>query len=126
MNNEEYFKSKIEIMLKAYQDNNTSLVSYRRNLLQEIHKSFTENGYPKALTKEELSLIPLHFQEAMYDGINWENQDAGLGHLEFDFQIDCIFQNEGKTRNELSPEEFKKYVDYSYSIVKRLVNQNHR
>ena len=126
MDNNEYFKGKIEIMLKAYNGNNTSVVSHRRNTLQEIYDYFLENGFPKALTKERLSLIPCHFQEAIYDGINWTEQNADLGHLEIDFQVDCIFQNEGKTRNELSSEEFKRYVEYSWLIVRKLTSQNHR
>ena len=126
--NQEYFKNELERRLKAYENNSTSLVSIRRDILQKIYDYYKENGFPKALTKENLSLIPFHFQEAGYDGIDWYKQHGDLGHLVDDFQIDCIFQNEGKNRQQLTEEEFEKYIAYSYAIIDDSVskNTNHR
>lgn len=119
--NQEYFKNELEIRLKAYEGNSTSLVSIRRDRLKEIYDYYKKNGFPKALTKESLSLIPFHFQEARYDGIDWYKQNGDLGHLVDDFQIDCIFQNEGKSRQQLTKEEFEKYIAYSYAIIDNLI-----
>lgn len=122
--NQEYFQNELEVRLKAYEGNSTSLVSIRRDILQEIYAYYKENGFPKALTKENLSLIPFHFQEARYDGIDWYKQNGDLGHLVDDFQIDCIFQNEGKNRQQLTQEEFEKYIAYSYAIIDKLALKN--
>jgi hypothetical protein len=122
--NLEYFKYQLEIRLKAYEGNSTSVVSTRRAILQEIYDYYKENGFPIALTKESLSLIPFHFQEARYDGIEWYKQNGDLGHLLDDFQIDCIFQNEGKNRQQLTKAEFEKYITYSYAIIDNLIEEN--
>jgi len=117
MDNNEYFKSNVENMLQAYSGNSTAFVSYRQKILQMIYNYFLQNGFPSARTEEKMSLFPAHFQEAIYDGIDWEKQNADLAHMELSFEIDCIFQNEGKKRKELTKEEFKKYMIYSNAII---------
>ena len=119
VNNHEYFKNKIEITLRAYNNNSTTLVSYRHNKINEIYNYYLEKGFPKALTEEKMSLIPFHFQEAIYDGIYWEEQNADLHQMEISFELDCIFQNEGKMRCELSEDEFRRYITYSDKIIKK-------
>lgn len=119
MENHIYFKQNLEKMLSAYSGNPTALVSYRHKILQNMYSYYLQNGFPLPRTEEKMSLFPSHFQEAIYDSINWEQQNADLLHLELSFELDCIFQNEGKKRKELTKTEFKKYMAYSNSIIQK-------
>lgn len=63
--------------------------------------------------------MPAYFQEAIYDGINWSDQNARLQHLEKELELDSIFHNNGKTRKELSSKEFEEYMRFSASAINR-------
>ena len=56
-------------------------------------------GFPQAESvKRRLSLIPLIFQEANYDNIDFCNRSACLEQLADFYELDCMFQNEGTSR----------------------------
>lgn len=71
-------------------------------------------GFPQNdAARRMLSLIPLLFQEANYDNIDWGDKNASLEQLTDFFELDCMFQNEGKHRAELDDEKFKAYIRQS-------------
>ena len=63
--------------------------------------------------KRRLSLVPLLFQEANYDNIDFSNRTACLEQLADFFELDCMFQNEGTSRAELDDKTSKTYIDRS-------------
>ena len=71
-------------------------------------------GFPQAESaKRRLSLIPLIFQEANYDNIDFSNRSACLEQLADFYELDCMFQNEGTGRAELDDKTFKAYINRS-------------
>lgn len=78
---------------------------------------YDKYGFPEELTKWQLSLVPFLFQEANYDDINWTNQSEDLRHLKITFNLDCMFQNQGKSRQELSRQQFDRYIQFSLSAI---------
>ncbi|HYX53021.1 MAG TPA: hypothetical protein VE783_06190 [Candidatus Limnocylindrales bacterium] len=69
-------------------------------------------GFPsEAEHKARVSLVPYLFQEANYDDISWTDQQADLGHLSSYFELDCMVQNQGRARREISADEFTRYVN---------------
>jgi hypothetical protein len=93
----------------------TSAIAKSRVLMTARIQTYLEFiGFPQShADKRKLSLIPLLFQEANYDNIDWTNRVAYLEHLNDFFELDCMFQNEGKNRADLGEEEFKAYIDRS-------------
>jgi hypothetical protein len=68
--------------------------------------------------KARVSLVPYIFQEANYDGICWTDQkNADLAGLSVYFDLDCMVQNQGRQRDEMTAEEFTKYVDDSLRFI---------
>ncbi len=77
-------------------------------------------GFPKDLSaKRKLCLIPLLFQEANYDNLDWTSRSGSLEQLTDFFELDCMFQNDGKKRSELNCETFKAYIDSSLAFVRK-------
>jgi hypothetical protein len=107
------FEKNIKILIQGHSNNDTPVVKYRYSMFNRICAYYLKNGFPKRCSKLEFSLIPSYFREAIYDGISWSNQNERLGHMELLFEIDCMFQNKGKQREELTPTEFKEYVNFS-------------
>ena len=113
------FQLEIERLISAYSSNQQPIVQFRFRKLKAINDYYSANGFPKTCSLPELSLLPAYFQEAIYDGINWSDQNAGLEHLESELELDCIFHNRGKTRKELSSKEFEDYINFSGSAINR-------
>jgi hypothetical protein len=68
--------------------------------------------------KARVSLAPYIFQEANYDGISWtDQQNADLAGMSIYFDLDFIVQNQGRQRNEVTAEEFAKYVDDAFRYI---------
>ncbi len=58
-------------------------------------------GFPQGKhSKQRLGLIPLLFQEANYDNLDWSSNSVFLEQLNDYFELDCMFQNGGKKRAE--------------------------
>ncbi len=77
-------------------------------------------GFPQGEhARQKLSLIPLLFQEANYDNIEWSDSSASLEQLNDFFELDCMFQNAGKKRAELDRETFKAYIDGAFAAIRK-------
>lgn len=107
------FQKDIAICIKAYSENEQPIVRFRYHKLKAMSGYFWANSYPPRCSLRELSLVLGYFQEAIYDGIDWYEQNTHLQHLETELELDCMFQNNGKMRHELSSEEFEEYIDYT-------------
>jgi len=98
--------------------NKNPVSKIRQSKLEYVAAQLTAKGFPRSREEKlALSLVPLVFQEANYDEIDWTLKDADLSHLEHIFNIDVQLQNEGKTRNELRDEEFDEYVRLSFAAI---------
>ena len=117
------FEKEIQSLISGY-SNPIGIERLCLNILQEIKSYYKDNGYPKELSIHKLSLIPSLFQEANYDNIVWSSQYGELGHLNILFQLDCMFHNNGKSREKLSEKDFFKYVDFSSQAINSLKNKN--
>lgn len=113
------FQFEIEKLIEAYSSNPQPIVQFRFRKLNAMKDYYTTNGYPKPCTISELSLFSAFFQEAIYDGINWSDQNAELEHLAIALELDCIFHNCGRTRKELSPKEFEDYMNFTAAAINR-------
>ncbi|RYE44534.1 MAG: hypothetical protein EOP48_22540 [Sphingobacteriales bacterium] len=105
--------------MQAYNSNEQPIVQFRSRKLKAVNDYYNANGFPQPCSLPELSLFPAYFQEAIYDGINWIEQNAELQHLDKELELDCMFQNRGKTRKELSPKEFEDYIKFSGAAINR-------
>jgi len=114
------FQLEIERLIQAYSLNEQPIVQFRFRKLKVVNDYYRANGFPQPCSFPELSLLPAYFQEAIYDGINWSDQNAGLDHLKTELELDCIFHNSGKTRKELSPKEFEDYINFSGAAINRI------
>jgi hypothetical protein len=80
--------------------------------LEQVRGYLSSHGWPESREDRlALSLVPLIFQEANYDDIEWTVQAAPLGGLEPLWGIDVLVQSKGRTRAELSEDEFSKYIE---------------
>ena len=113
------FQFEIKRLVEAYSSNEQPIVQFKFQKLNALNYYYSVNGFPQPCSIPELSLLPAYFQEAIYDGINWSDQNARLEHLEKELELDCIFHNNGKTRKELSPKEFEEYINFSASAINR-------
>jgi len=113
------FQFEIERLIEAYSSNEQPIVQFRFQKLNAMKDYYVTNGYPKPCTMSALSLYPAYFQEAIYDGISWSSQNAKLEHLAIPLELDCMFHNCGRTRKELSPEEFEDYMGFSTAAINR-------
>ncbi len=111
------FQLEIERLIEAYSSNRQPIVQFRFRKLKAMNDYYSAKGFPQPCSLPELSLLPAYFQEAIYDGINWSDKNAGLEQLEKELGLDCIFHNSGKTRKELSPEEFRDYIKFSNAAI---------
>src|SRR5258706_13541961 len=111
------FQFEINRLIEAYSKDQQPIVQFRLYKLNAIKEHFKERGHPQRITLNHLSLLPAYFQEAIYDGIDWWKQNTSLQQLKIEFELDCMFQNEGKMREELSPREFEEYADFSSKAI---------
>ena len=90
----------------------------RHSALLHMRDVLQRTGFPKDRNQRyELSLVPLVFQEANYDDIDWTDRAAPLGHLSGIFAIDVAIQSDGRERHELTEDEYKEYVDGSFAAI---------
>lgn len=94
--------------------------SWRCGALLQVRTFLEQSGFPTYLDQKqrlELSLVPFVFQEANHDDYNWTEQTAPLHQLEAIFAIDIAVQNGGRTRGDLSGDEFDEYVEFSMEAI---------
>ncbi|MCZ6481580.1 MAG: hypothetical protein O6929_14455 [candidate division NC10 bacterium] len=90
----------------------------RHSALLHLRDVLRRTGFPTdSKQRHELSLVPLVFQEANYDDIDWTHRAAPLGHLSGIFAIDVAVQSAGRERHELTDAEYKEYVDGSFAAI---------
>ena len=111
------FQFEIERLIEVYSSNQQPIVQYRFRRLRAMNDYYLTKGFPQPCSLTELSLLPAYFQEAIYDGINWSDQNAGLEQLEKELELDSIFHNNGKTRKELLPKQFKDYIKFCDAAI---------
>ena len=88
--------------------------------LKNIRSSVADHGFPPNQEENcKLSIVPLVFQEANYDDLDWSDQNADLGHLTDYFAIDLYLYSGGRTRDELSDTEFRNYFDSALRCIDR-------
>ncbi len=69
--------------------------------------------------RRELSLIPLVFQEANYDDIEWTDRTAPHGHLAGILAVDLAIQTAGRSRDGLTDAEYDEYVRVGLAAIDR-------
>jgi hypothetical protein len=107
-------KELINKILKENYELSGSVARTRIYMVISIQTYLEFIGFPKTqAVKRRLSLVPLLFQEANYDNIDFCNRAACLEQLADFFELDCMFQNEGISRAELDDKTFKTYIDRS-------------
>jgi hypothetical protein len=74
--------------------------------------------------KAKVSIVPYIFQEANYDGISWTEKSAELDHLTAYFELDFMMQNQGKSRQEATDEEFERYCDEAFKFIDQAQKEN--
>ena len=83
----------------------------RRAVLLHARNVLAQRGFPTDPSEQrELSIVPLVFQEALYDDIDWYERRAPLGRLATYFVIDFAIQSGGRERAEVTDETFGAYV----------------
>lgn len=117
------FQSDLKRFIDHYEKSQQPIVQFRAWKLKAMSKYYEANGFPDSCRLTELSLLPAYFQEAIYDGIDWWEQDTDTRHLTTELNLDCMFHNSGKTRKELSSAEFQAYVDFSHNAVHNVVSK---
>ena len=95
-----------------------SVAGARHSALLHLRKVLQKTGFPMDRDqRRELSLVPLVFQEANYDDIDWTDRAAPLGHLCGFFAIDVAVQTNGRERHELTDGEYNDYVQISFTAI---------
>jgi hypothetical protein len=90
----------------------------RQSQLLHIRDVLRRTGFPANRDQRcELSLVPVVFQEANYDDIDWTDRAAPLGHLSDIFAIDVAVQSGGRERHELTDGEYDEYVQLSFAAI---------
>jgi hypothetical protein len=95
-----------------------SVARVRRVGLVLLREELRNNGLPTDRDRRlELSLVPLVFQEANYDGIDWTDRAAPLEKLSGIFAVDLAVQSGGRERHELTDDEYREYVKASFAAI---------
>ena len=90
----------------------------RHDALVHLRDFLQKTGLPTEHDqRRELSLVPLLFQEANYDDLDWTNRTAALGHLSALFDLDVAVQSDGRLRHELTDAEYDVYVHGSFAAI---------
>ena len=90
----------------------------RHSALLHLREVLQRTGFPTDRDqRRELSLVPLVFQEANYDDIDWTDRVAPLGQLSGIFAIDIAVQSNGRERHELTDGEYDNYVHISFAAI---------
>lgn len=116
------FITNINRLIKGY-SGTEHIGSIRHSILSQMKTVYLNSGYPSKHSLGELSLIPFLFQECNYDDIWWGGQNEDLRHLSTILELDFMFHNEGKKRNEVSLAQFEDYVDFSFKAIDHKINR---
>ena len=118
----EEFIENINRLIKGY-SGTEHIGRTRYSILSQIKTVYLNDGYPSKHSIYDLSLIPFVFQECNYDDIWWGGQNEDLRHLSTILELDFMFHNEGKKRNEVSLAELGDYVDFSLKAIDHKTNR---
>ncbi len=95
-----------------------TVAAARHSALLHLRDVLGDAGLPTDRDQRlELSLVPVVFQEANYDDIDWTDRAAPLGHLSGIFAIDVAVQSDGRERHELTDAEYDEYVRISFAAI---------
>ena len=95
-----------------------SVAAARHSALLHLRDVLQSTGFPTDRNQRcELSLLPVVFQEANYDDIDWTDRAAPLGHLSPFIAIDVAVQCNGRERHELTDGEYDEYVEISFAAI---------
>jgi hypothetical protein len=110
--------SLIDEELPRWNPAGSALAVARHTDLLYLRDLLKRSGFPTDRDRRwELSMVPIVFQEAGYDGIEWTDRTAPLGHLSGLFAIDLAVQTGGRERHELSDDEYADYVRSSFVAI---------
>lgn len=116
------FEEKLSEVIRTYSGSD-GISQFRASILRNVRDHYNSWGFPEKLSKYRLSIVPATFQETSYDDITWTNRTEDLRHLETLFQVDCMFHNNGKSREELSDSEFNDYINFSRRAIDELLKR---
>jgi hypothetical protein len=95
-----------------------TVAAARHSELLHLRDVLRRTGFPTNRDQRlDLSLVPLVFQEANYDDIDWTDRAAPLGHLSGILAIDVAVQFDGRDRHELTDAEYNEYVRTSFAAI---------
>src|SRR5581483_4032854 len=110
----------IDTRLADYQWSKDPVGQARAAQLRNIRSFLIAKGFPTLRDdKCRLSLLPLVFQEANCDGINWGTPHANLGHLTDILNVDFQVQNQGLSLIEVTDKEFQSYRESFFECIER-------
>ncbi|MEX2091633.1 MAG: hypothetical protein WD971_03100 [Pirellulales bacterium] len=116
----EHLVSLIDARLTSYESASNPIASTRAYQLRNIRTQLVEHGFPADVdTKCRLSVLPLIFQEANYDDLDWSEKDADLGHLSDMFRIDFALFFEGRSRSDVTEAEYRSYFESGLRCIAR-------
>ena len=112
--------SLVEACLTSLQGVSNPIAAARARQLGNIRSHLVEHGFPTDVDQRcRLSLLPLIFQEANYDDLDWSKKDADLGHLTDMFRIDFALHFEGRSRSDVTAEEYHSYLESGLRCISR-------
>jgi hypothetical protein len=86
--------------------------------VRNIRLFLETQGFPTTATERcRLSLVPLIFQEANYDGIHWSAKMADLEHLADLFTLDFYVASGGLTRSESDEATYQRYIGEAHRCI---------
>ena len=110
--------SRIDDQVAGLTPNDDPFATARHAALLYLRDVLRQSGYFADRTqRRELSLVPLVFQEANYDDIDWTDRAAPLWQLAGIFEIDVAAQSGGRERHELTDAEYDEYVKMSFAAI---------
>lgn len=90
----------------------------RQRRAGEVADALAAKGFPETdAERAARSLVPLLFQEADYDDVDWTSQAADLRQLQGSFELDHLAQSGGLTRKEASAAAFADYIKASFRAI---------
>lgn len=86
--------------------------------LVDVEKFLSNLRFPQSdEEKFKYSLVPLIFQEANYDNLDWTKLGSDLGQLQPFFNLDFLIQNDGKELSDSNKDEYHNYVQKSLAAI---------
>lgn len=110
--------SRIDEEVSRWTRGGDTVAGARHSALLHLRDVPRRTGFPTDRDQRyELSLVPVVFQEANYDDIDWTDRVAPLGHLSGILAIDVAVQSDGRERHELTDAQYDEYVHGSFAAI---------